>query len=60
MVKSDSNPGGLPIEVFDGFRVALAANRAQFYSDVVSGPFYGFNRSGAVFQGVIETGGARA
>ncbi|MFZ5749212.1 MAG: alpha/beta fold hydrolase [Pseudomonadota bacterium] len=54
MVKSDKNPGGLPIEVFDGFRKALADNRAQFYVDVPSGPFYGFNRPGAkVDQGVI-------
>ena len=55
MVKKDSNPGGLPIEVFDGFRAALAANRAQFYLDVPSGPFYGFNRPGAkVSQGLID------
>jgi non-heme chloroperoxidase len=55
MVKSEHNPGGLPIEVFDGFRAALAANRAQFYVDVPSGPFYGFNRPGAkVLQGVID------
>jgi non-heme chloroperoxidase len=55
MVKSDKNPGGLPIEVFDGFRAALVANRAQFYIDVPSGPFYGFNRPGAkVLQGVID------
>lgn len=47
MLKSKNNPGGLPIEVFDGFRQALAANRAQFYVDVASGPFYGFNRPGA-------------
>ena len=47
MVKTDANPGGTPIEVFDGFRKALAANRAQFYLDVASGPFYGFNRDGA-------------
>lgn len=54
MVKSDANPGGLPIEVFDGFRAALAANRAQFYYDVPAGPFYGFNRPGAkVSDGVI-------
>lgn len=54
MVKTESNPGGLPIEVFDGFRAALAANRAQFYRDVPSGPFYGFNRPGAkVSEGVI-------
>ncbi len=55
MVKSDKNPGGLPIEVFDGFRDALVANRAQFYIDVPAGPFYGFNRQGAkVSQGVID------
>ncbi|AZM73664.1 alpha/beta hydrolase [Streptomyces sp. NPDC005395] len=55
MVKSESNPGGLPIEVFDEFRAALAANRAQFYIDVPSGPFYGFNREGAtVSQGLID------
>jgi non-heme chloroperoxidase len=47
MVKSDKNPGGLPIEVFDGFRAALVANRAQFYHDVAAGPFYGFNRPDA-------------
>jgi non-heme chloroperoxidase len=68
MVKSDKNPGGLPIEVFDGFRAALAANRAQFYVDVPAGPFYGYNRPGAkVSQGVIDNwwrqgmmGGAKA
>lgn len=55
MVKSDKNPGGLPIEVFDGFRAALAANRAQFFRDVPAGPFYGFNRQGAqVSEGVID------
>ncbi|HFK5765491.1 TPA: alpha/beta fold hydrolase [Enterobacter asburiae] len=55
MVKTDSNPGGTPIEVFDGFRKTLAANRAQFYLDVASGPFYGFNREGAdVSQGTIQ------
>ena len=55
MVKTDQNPGGTPIEVFDGFRKALAANRAQFYLDVASGPFYGFNRDGAeVSQGTIQ------
>ena len=47
MVKSDKNPGGLPLEVFDGFRAALAANKAEFYQAVASGPFYGFNREGA-------------
>ena len=55
MVKTADNPGGTPIEVFDGFRKALAANRAQFYLDVASGLFYGFNRPGAkISQGVIE------
>ena len=47
MVKSAKNPGGLPIEVFDGFRAAQVANRAQFFRDVAAGPFYGFNRPGA-------------
>jgi non-heme chloroperoxidase len=55
MVKSAANPGGLPIEVFDGFRSAQAANRAQFFHDVAAGPFYGFNRPGAeVSQAVVE------
>ena len=55
MVKTDSNPNGTPIEVFDGFRAALAANRAQFFLDVPAGPFYGYNRPGAApSQGVIE------
>jgi non-heme chloroperoxidase len=68
MVKSPANPGGLPIEVFDGLRAQLAANRAQFYLDFASGPFYGFNRPGAqVSQAVIQNwwrqgmaGGAKA
>ena len=46
MVKTSANPGGLPIEVFDGLRKSLADNRAQFYLDFASGPFYGFNRPG--------------
>ena len=55
MVKSDKNPGGLPIEVFDGFRTAQNANRAQFFLDIPSGPFYGFNRPGAqISEGVIR------
>ena len=55
MVKTQNNPGGLPIEVFDGFRKALADNRAQFFLDVPTGPFYGFNRAGAkIDQGVIN------
>ena len=54
MVKSDANPNGTPIEVFDGFRAAMA-NRAQFYRDVPEGPFYGFNRPGAkVSPGFID------
>lgn len=47
MVKSASNPGGTPIEVFDQTRVSLAANRARFYRDFAAGPFYGFNRANA-------------
>ena len=55
MLKTAANPEGLPIEVFDGFRKALADNRAQFFLDVPAGPFYGFNRPGAtVYQGVIQ------
>jgi non-heme chloroperoxidase len=55
MLKTEKNPNGTPIEVFDGFRKALAANRAQFFLDVASGPFYGFNRPGAkVSQGIID------
>ncbi|PZQ81305.1 MAG: alpha/beta hydrolase [Ancylobacter novellus] len=55
MVKTEAYPGGLPVEVFDGLRAALAANRSQFYIDLASGPFYGFNREGAkVSQGVID------
>lgn len=54
MLKTQANPGGLPLEVFDGFRKALADNRAQFFHDVPAGPFYGYNRPGAkVDQGVI-------
>jgi non-heme chloroperoxidase len=55
MLRSDHNPGGLSIEVFDGFRTALVANRAQFYRDIPAGPFYGFNRPGAkISEGVIQ------
>ncbi len=68
MVRSDANPDGVPPEVFDGLRVALSVNRAQFYLDLPSGPFYGFNRQGAtVSQGLIDNwwrqgmaGGAKA
>ena len=55
MVKSDKNPGGLPIEVFDDLRKQLVDNRAQFFLDLPSGPFYGFNRKGAkVSEGTIR------
>ncbi|PBB38547.1 alpha/beta hydrolase [Mesorhizobium sp. WSM3868] len=68
MLKTAANPGGLPIEVFDGFRSALTTNRAQFFRDVPAGPFYGFNRPGAtVSEGVVDNwwrqgmmGGAKA
>jgi non-heme chloroperoxidase len=68
MLKTERYPGGLPISVFDGLRKALADNRAQFFHDLPSGPFYGFNREGAkVDQGVIlnwwrqgMNGGAKA
>ena len=54
LVRTESNPGGTPIEVFDGLRAALAGNRSQFYLDFASGPFYGFNRPGAkVSEGII-------
>jgi non-heme chloroperoxidase len=55
MVRTAANPGGLPKEVFDEFQAQVAANRAQFYLDVPTGPFYGYNRSGAkTSQGVIR------
>ena len=55
MLKTPANPKGLPIEVFDGLRASLAANRARFYVDLPSGPFYGFNRSGVTaIPGVVE------
>lgn len=68
MLKTEANPEGLPLEVFDGFRRALLDNRAQFFLDVPSGPFYGFNRDGAkVSEGLIRNwwrqgmmGGAKA
>ncbi|MDQ0314941.1 alpha/beta fold hydrolase [Amorphus orientalis] len=68
MVQSDANPDGVPLEVFDGFRSAVAANRAQFFLNVPTGPFYGFNREGAkISQGLIDNwwrqgmaGGAKA
>jgi non-heme chloroperoxidase len=68
MLKTPANPNGTPLEVFDGLRSALAANRAQFYRDFASGPFYGYNRPGAKpSQAVVDNwwrqgmaGGAKA
>ena len=55
MVQTEGNPDGTPVSVFDGFRSALAANRAEFYVAVASGPFYGFNRPGATLsQAVVD------
>ena len=55
MVKTASNPGGLPKEVFDGLQAQTANNRAQFYRDFASGPFYGFNRPGArPVEGIVQ------
>jgi non-heme chloroperoxidase len=56
MLKTTANPGGLSIEVFDGFRAAYLADRSQFFLNVASGPFFGFNRTGAkVSQGLIQS-----
>jgi non-heme chloroperoxidase len=68
MLRIPSNPDGLPVEVFDGLRSSLAANRSQFYRDLPAGPFYGFNRPGATpIEAVIQNwwrqgmmGGAKA
>ncbi len=55
MLKTAANPGGLPMEVFDGMRAGAIANRSQLYKDIASGPFFGFNRKGAkVSQGLID------
>ncbi len=55
MLKTEANPGGLPIELFDQFRAGTAFNRAQFFLDVASGPFYGFNRTGVQpIEGVVR------
>ena len=55
MLKTDANPGGMPIEAFDAYRAGVAANRAQIYLDIASGPFYGFNRTGVLpMQGVVD------
>lgn len=56
MLKTAANPGGLPIEVFDGIRASSIADRSQFYKDLAGGPFYGGNRPGAkVSQGMVDT-----
>ena len=56
MLKTEANPGGLPLEVFDGLRASQLADRSQFYLDIPSGPFYGFKRPGAkVSQGLIQS-----
>jgi non-heme chloroperoxidase len=68
MLKTESNPLGLPIEVFDGFRASLAADRSSFYRGLAAGPFYGFNRPGVeTLEAVVDnwwrqgmTGGAKA
>jgi non-heme chloroperoxidase len=55
MLKTAANPGGLPKEVFDGLQAQVATNRAQFYLDFPSGPFFGYNRPGATpKQGNIQ------
>lgn len=55
MLRTEANPGGLPVEVFDGLRAGSLANRSQLYRDIASGPFYGFNRPGAtVNQGLVD------
>ena len=56
MVKTATNPLGLPKEVFDGLQAQLAANRSQFYLDLPSGPFYGFNRPGVKSQERARSG----
>ena len=55
MLKTDANPGGLPIGLFDQFRAGTAYNRAQFFLEIASGPFYGFNRPGVQpIDGIIR------
>jgi len=55
MLRTEANPGGLPLEVFDGFRTALLTQRAEFFRELAEGPFYGFNRPGVVtLPGVVD------
>jgi non-heme chloroperoxidase len=56
MLKTAANPGGLPMEVFDGIRLSSITDRSQFYKDLAGGPFFGANRPGAkVSQGMIDS-----
>lgn len=56
MLKTEKNPGGLPIDVFDGIRAASVVDRSQLYKDIAGGPFFGFNRAGAkASQGMIDS-----
>jgi non-heme chloroperoxidase len=56
MLKTDANPGGLPIDVFDGIRAASVTDRSKLYNDIAAGPFFGFNRPGATpSQGMIDS-----
>lgn len=56
MLKTNANPGGLPMEVFDQLRAAMLSDRAQFFKDLANGPFYGANRPGAkVSQGLRDS-----
>jgi non-heme chloroperoxidase len=54
MLRTEANPIGIPIEVFDGFRAASIVNRSKLYRDIASGPFFGFNRTGEIDQGLVE------
>jgi non-heme chloroperoxidase len=54
MLRTDDNPGGLPIDVFDGIRAGEAHNRSQLYRDFADGPFFGHNRTGQVPQGTRD------
>src|SRR4030088_2122157 len=58
MVQTEKNHGGLPHEVFDDLQAQLAANRSQFYRDLPTGPFYGFNRQGVkASEAILQDGG---
>jgi non-heme chloroperoxidase len=56
MLKTENNPGGLPLEVFAGLRASSIADRSQLYKDLASGPFFGANRPGSkVSQGMMDS-----